>query len=310
MAQPSGGAFDPDGPIANEIATLSWVLVGLGVLAFVVFAVVLVVALFRGRESTESAEVDRPDRFITLGGVAFPTVVLVATMGFTVQSMRNTAEVAADDALVVEVIGHRWWYEIRYPEAGVETANEVHLPVGRPVEFHLTSADVIHSFWIPQLGGKLDLLPQRRNTLVLEADEPQEYRSQCAEFCGLQHAKMALIAVAEPPADFERWLAEQARPAAAPATQAAARGEGIFRSEGCARCHAVSGSSFDGASGPDLTHLASRRSLAAGTLTFTRLHLERWLTDPQSIKEGADMPPAEVEEEELEALLQYLESLR
>lgn len=310
MVQPSGGALDPQGPVARSIGELTWLLTGLGVVAFVVFAVVLGVGLLRRRGGERPADLGRPNRFILLGGVAFPTVVLIVAMGFTVQTMRVTPSAAPADALVIEVIGHQWWYEVRYPEAGVETANEVHLPVGRPVEFRLSSADVIHSFWIPELGGKMDLLPEDRNTLVLTADAAGVFRSQCAEFCGLQHAKMGLVAVAEPQAQFAAWLNDQARTAAAPTTPEARRGLEVFRSAGCSECHAVAGTEFDGQGGPDLTHLATRQTLAAAVVPNTRHHLARWITDPDGVKEGTKMPGAALDEADLNALLRYLESLR
>ena len=309
MVEPSGGAFDPQGPVARAIGELSWLMTGLGVLAFLVFAAVLGVALVR-RGTEDSDDRRGPNRLITLGGVAFPSILLALVMGFTVQTMRAIPNAAPNDALVIEVIGHQWWYEVRYPESGVETANEVHLPVGRSVEFHLSSADVIHSFWIPELGGKLDLLPEDRNTLVLRADQPGVFQSQCAEFCGLQHAKMGLVAVAEPVEEFEQWLADQSRPAMAATTSEAQRGKDVFRSAGCARCHAISGTEFTAQTGPDLTHLASRRSLAAAVLPNTRQHLSRWITNPDEVKAGTKMPAADLNETELRALLRYLESLR
>ncbi len=310
MVQPSGGALDPQGPVAGAIGELTWLLTILGVVAFVVFAVVLGVGLFRRPDDSEEADAARPDRFITLGGVAFPAVVLIVAMGFTVQTMKVTPTAGTAGSLVVEVIGHQWWYEVRYPEAGVETANEIHLPVGRPVEFHLSSADVIHSFWIPELGGKIDMLPEDRNILVLTADRPGTFRSQCAEFCGLQHAKMGLVAVAEPDQQFRQWLDDQRRPATEPAGPEARRGMQVFKSSGCSRCHAVAGTEFDGESGPDLTHLASRQTLAAAVLPNTRRHLERWITDPDAVKEGTKMPGAELDQAQLDALLRYLENLR
>ena len=309
MAGESSGAFDPQGPMARAIADLWWVMLALGTATFVIFAVVLAAGLRRGRGSSEEPPRDRPNRFIVLGGVVLPAVVLVVVMVLTVKTMRDVSPTAPAGTLRIEVIGHRWWYEVRYPESGVVTANEIHLPVGRPVEFRLTSADVIHSFWIPVLGGKMDLLPEDVNTLVLEADEAGVHRSQCAEFCGLQHAKMALIAVVEPEEEFRAWLSGQQKGAATPASELAQRGQEVFSDAGCASCHTVRGHATTASAAPDLTHLATRRTLAAATLPNTEKHLARWLTHPQDIKRGVSMPPTALDERQLEALLSYLESL-
>ena len=194
------------------MAGLWWLMLGLGVAVFVVFAVLLAVGLFR--RSAEEREPGRTEsnlvrRWIIPGGVVMPLVVLIMVFGATVAAMRSMASTAPSDALVIEIVGHQWWWEVHYPEEGITTTNEVHIPVGRPVAFQLTSADVIHSFWVPAWGGKMDLLPDGVNTLVLHADEPGEHVSQCAEFCGLQHANMRLIAVAEPAEQFASWVAEQ-----------------------------------------------------------------------------------------------------
>jgi cytochrome c oxidase subunit II len=310
MPDPSSGALDPQGPAARAIADLWWAMLALGTATFVVFAAVLVAGLVRRRSPTDHPPGDRPDRLIVLGGIALPALVLVVVMALTVRTMRQVPGTAPAHAVAIEVVGHRWWYEVRYPDHGVVTANEVHLPVGRPVELRLTSADVIHSFWIPVLGGKLDMLPEDVNTLVLEADRPGVHRSQCAEFCGLQHANMGLIAVVEAEADFAEWLAGQRAPAVLPASSAARRGQAVFSAGGCGSCHTVRGTPAAGQGGPDLTHLASRRTLAAATVPNTPEDLARWVRDPHEVKRGVAMPPARLEEGELAALLSYLGGLR
>ncbi|MFP5377045.1 MAG: cytochrome c oxidase subunit II [Acidimicrobiia bacterium] len=309
MPDPSSGALDPQGPAARAIADLWWAMLALGAATFVIFAAVLVAGLVRRRGPTDHPPGDRPDRLIVLGGVVLPALVLVVVMALTVRTMRQVPATAPAHAVAVEVVGHRWWYEVRYPDHGVVTANEVHLPVGRPVELRLTSADVIHSFWIPVLGGKLDMLPDHV-TLVLEADRPGVHRSQCAEFCGLQHANMGLIAVVEAEADFDEWLAGQRAPAAAPASEVARRGQAVFSAGGCGTCHTVRGTPAAGQGGPDLTHLASRRTLAAATVPNTPEDLARWVRDPHEVKRGVVMPPARLDEGELAALLSYLGGLR
>lgn len=216
MGQPTpstlaAGALDPQGPVAGAMADLWWVMFALGVAVFAVVMGLLAAALLRRPQPTGDApaETGGPRGWIVGGGVIMPSIVLVAVLLATVSAMRVIPDRAPDDALVVEVVGHQWWWEVHYPEQGVTTTNELHLPVGRPVALQLTSADVIHSFWVPALGGKMDLLPDGTNTLVLQADEPGEHLSQCAEFCGLEHATMRLTVVAEPEEQLDAWLAVQ-----------------------------------------------------------------------------------------------------
>lgn len=212
-----GGALDPQGPVAATMADLWWLMLWVGLAVFVVFAVLLVRAMLRGSddhhdpadERDPNRDAGRLGRWFVGWGVVGPTVVLVVVFGATVAAMRAlpTADEAGDEALVVEVVGRQWSYDVTYPASGVTTRNELHLPVGREVVFELTSADVIHSFWVPSLGGKVDMMPDRVNTMVLQADEAGEHTMRCAEFCGLEHARMMMPVVAEDPADFEAWLA-------------------------------------------------------------------------------------------------------
>jgi len=211
-AQRGGGALDPQGPVSQAIADLWWLLLGLGGVVFVAVVVVLGLGLFRRRPAAEQEPNQRPKRFgrwFVVGGVVAPLLILTIVFGATVRAMRLVPTTVPSDALVIEVVGHQFWWEVRYPDAGVTVTNELHLPVGRPVKLQLTSADVIHSFWVPALAGKLDLLPDHPNTLVLEADEAGVHRSRCAEFCGLEHTKMVLTVVAEPEDRFVSWLAER-----------------------------------------------------------------------------------------------------
>jgi cytochrome c oxidase subunit 2 len=212
-AQREGGALDPQGPVSQAMADLWWLLLGLGGVVFVAVVVVLALGLFRRRPAAEQEPGrERPNRFgrwFLVGGVAVPLVILLIVFGATVQAMRSVPTTAPSDALVIEVVGHQYWWEVRYPEAGVTLTNELHLPVGRPVNLQLSSADVIHSFWVPALAGKIDMLPDYTNTLVLEADEAGVHQSRCAEFCGLEHTKMVLTVVAEPEDRFVSWLAER-----------------------------------------------------------------------------------------------------
>ena len=310
MGDLAGGALDPEGPRAETIADLWWLLLGIGTAVFVLVAALLAWALVR-RPRAQGSDRASPhvSRWLIGGGVVLPLVVLVVVFGATVRAMREDPSTAPPGSLVIDVVGHRWWWEVRYPEEGVTTANELHLPVGRPVALRLTSADVIHSFWVPALAGKLDLLPDGTNTLVLQADEPGEHDSLCAEFCGLQHADHGLVVVAEPEAEFEAWVEARRSPAVEATSAAARRGFDVFTSTGCASCHAIAGTTAVATAGPDLTHLASRQSLGAGAVANTREDLAAWVTDPHTIKNGVEMPATALTPEELDDVLAYLESL-
>ncbi|MEX2660176.1 MAG: cytochrome c oxidase subunit II [Acidimicrobiales bacterium] len=309
----AAGALEPRGPVAETIADLWWFMFALGLAVFVVFAALLGASLIRRRHeedpSTGERAPDAPSRWLIWGGVVLPLVVVTAVFGATVVAMRDTPTTAPSEALVVEVVGHQWWWEVRYPEEGVTTANVVHVPVGRPVAFRLSSADVIHSFWVPSLGGKMDALPDGTNTLVLQADEAGEHRGACAEFCGLQHARMDLLVVAEPAEGFAAWVAGQ-RELAAEATGALAeRGRELFGDARCASCHVIRGLTEVGVEGPDLTHLASRPTIGAGAAGNTAMELAEWIADPHTVKEGVKMPATDLDEEDRAALLAYLEGL-
>jgi cytochrome c oxidase subunit II len=212
-AQPEGGALDPRGPVSEAIADLWWLMLGLGVAVIVAVVVVLALGLFRRRPAAEQEPGrERPDRFgrwFVVGGVVVPLLILVIVFGATVQAMRSVSNTAPSDALVIEVVGHQFWWEVRYPEHGITVRDELHLPVGRPVNLQLSSADVIHSFWVPELAGKIDMLPDHPNTLVLQADRPGVYLNRCAEFCGLEHTRMVMTVVAEPEEQFAAWVAER-----------------------------------------------------------------------------------------------------
>jgi len=218
------------------------------------------------------------------------------------------------EAVQIRVTGRQWWWEVQYrdsiPSNWVTTANEIHVPVGRPVVFELRSGDVIHSFWPPSLTAKRDLIPGNENSLWFQADSAGVYRGQCAEFCGHQHAKMGFVIVAEPPDSFKNWLESQRDTAMTPYDPVARRGQEVFLGSSCVMCHAIGGTPAGSRVGPDLTHLASRRTIAAGTLPNTRGNLAGWIINPQAIKPGTRMPPSPLEPDDLQALLTYLETLR
>ena len=307
---------DPSGPAAAEINGVWWTLLVLGSAVYLFVLVLVIAALFhRRREGDSSVSEDRrgvparlANRWIVAGGIVLPAVVLGAALTVSVAAMRRIPQTAPMGSVVIEVVGYQWWWSVHYPAEQVTVANEIHIPVGQPVAVKLMSADVIHSFWVPELAGKLDALPDRTNTLVIEADEPGEYRGQCAEFCGLQHAKMGIVVIAQPADEFAAWIANQQRPAGT-ATGEAKRGEAVFLRSGCAACHTVRGTTAIGEVGPDLTHVASRRTLVAATILNTPEQLARFIRDPDMVKEGIGMPASRLGDEELAALLAYLESL-
>jgi cytochrome c oxidase subunit 2 len=249
------------------------------------------------------------------GGVVLPALVLPALLVASLRIPWPFAE-ERDGAFTVDVVAWQFWWEFRYPnpDAGgppIVTANELHIPVGVPVRFRLTTSDVIHSFWIPTLGGKVDMIPGRTNYALLRADAPGDFRGACFEFCGLQHANMAFTVRALPPAEWQAWLRREAAPATAPVSEEALRGREIFIASGCGSCHAVRGHGAEGGTGPDLTHVASRATIGAGILPNTRASLTGWIAATQQIKPGANMPSFNgLTGPELHALATYLEGLR
>jgi cytochrome c oxidase subunit II len=245
-------------------------------------------------------------------GTAASTVVLFAMAGWTMVTMRDLARTPSAASLTLEVTGHQWWWEVRYldddPARIFTTAEEIHIPTDRLVRVRLIGNDVIHSFWVPQLAGKTDIIPGQRNEAWLQADTPGTYRGQCTEYCGRQHANMAFFVIAEDPAEFEGWRARQRQPAAAPADPALARGRDLFVAR-CGTCHTVRGSGAGGILGPDLSHLMSRRTLAAGTLPNQPGFLAGWIADPQHFKPDNRMPRPRLTGPELEAIRTWLQTL-
>ena len=307
----SPSALDPRGPAAARIERLWWLLLWIAVAVFAVVVALMVVAIVRrgGRQEDEEPGAEEPrwgERLIAIGGVVVPTIVLATVFLVSLADIRFLSADPDAGALRIEVEGRLWWWEVRYPEAGAVTANEIHIPVGTPVTLELTTDDVIHSVWIPELSSKTDMIPGRTNEMTLEADETGTYRGQCAEFCGLQHAKMAFYVVAEEPDDFRRWLANESAPREADGAGAA---EDLYLRSSCAGCHAIRGTAADSDRGPDLTHFGSRGWIAAGELPNTRANLIQWIEDPQGIKPGAKMPPSELNRAEVEAIARYLEGL-
>lgn len=306
-------ALDPAGPQAGRIDALwhfLWIVAALVLLAVVA---ALLYAALRRRPSSLPAHATGRARTAVTGAVGVTVLILLVFLGINFGTGRALT-VPPEDALLVRITGKQWWWEITYPgnppSHQVTTANELNVPVGVPVVVELTSSDVIHSFWPPNLVGKRDLIPGETASLWFQADSAGVYRAQCAEYCGHQHAKMAMLVVAQPRDSFEQWLARQRDSARTPSDSLAARGQEVFLATSCVMCHSVRGTPAGSRIGPDLTHLASRRTIAAGTLPNTRGNLAGWILDPQRIKPGSRMPSNQLSPDDLHALLAYLESLR
>jgi cytochrome c oxidase subunit 2 len=303
------------GPAADPVTRLQWGLIAVAVVVFVAVGAALLLGLLRRRVHAPARELAVPADHGGLAwisiGVALTVVTLAACAVWTVLTIRATRvpEAAAD--LTLEVTAEQWWWRARYRDkeqpSAFLTANELHIPVGRPVRVELASDDVIHSFWIPQLAGKIDAIPGRTNVLWMQADRPGTYRGQCGEFCGAQHAHMAMVVVAEAPADYAAWRQRQLAPA--PEAQGPlAAGQASFVAH-CGACHTVRGTQAGGILGPDLTHLMSRKAIAAGILPNTRGNLAAWIADPQSIKPGTRMPAARISPQDLQVVLAWLATL-
>ncbi|MBV9403812.1 MAG: cytochrome c oxidase subunit II [Acidobacteriaceae bacterium] len=318
-------AIDPTGPQSGQIATLFWFFT---FLLTAIFIVVLALALWtlmrrhRGieQEPLEITHLPSPAtetklaRIVTVATIA-SVIILFILLVSSVVTGKSIADLSTrKNALVIELTGNQWWWQVQYdnPDASriLITANEIHIPVGRPVEILGRSNDVIHSFWVPNLHGKRDLIPSRVTNEWIEADQPGAFRGQCAEFCGLQHAHMSLWVIAEPEAKFDSWFNAQLKPALAPSDPARQRGQQVFLNHECIFCHSIRGTAAAGQVAPDLTHFASRRGIAANTLPNNLGNLGGWIVDPQSVKPGNHMATVALASQDLQPLLEYLEGLQ
>jgi cytochrome c oxidase subunit 2 len=310
-------ALDPHGDQATGLYHLMNFIMIVCAAVWALVVVMLAMALQRQPLRAEPFAIDeRTQHKMTLvvAGSVAATVVIITI--FTLTSYFATRTLAAQDeeVLSIRVRGLQWWWEITYsdtrPDQSFTTANEIHIPVGRPVRIELAADDVIHSFWVPSLAGKQDLIPGRSNAITVTARRPGVYRGQCAEFCGMQHARMAIIVVAQEPNDFESWRRNQLNTASAPANEEQRVGEQVFVGKACSACHTVRGTAAAGTNGPDLTHIASRRTIAAGVLETTRGSLAAWIADPQTVKPGNNMPMVPLSPDELNAVSAYMASLQ
>jgi cytochrome c oxidase subunit 2 len=312
--------MDATGIAGRQEATLGWWLTAVScvVVLFVAAAVLLGIARHRNDpQRGEAGVMARRDVKSGLSwiyvGVAVSIVVLAISFGGTLVTLNAASRPRITPSLTIDVTGHQWWWEVTYsqagnPELGFTTANEIHLPVGEPVRVRLHSADVIHSFWLPQIGGKMDVIPGQENVTWLEARTPGDSRCSCGEYCGLQHAVMAIDVRAESPEAFRQWTDERRAAAKPPASAPASAGRVVFV-RSCGVCHSVVGSGALGRVGPDLTHVASRRTIGAGALTNTPAHLAEWIRNAPGVKEGARMPAMSLSDAELRDVIAYLATL-
>jgi cytochrome c oxidase subunit 2 len=310
--------MDATGAAGRREMVLGWWLTGIAAVVVVIVCLAIVVGIVRRRD--DSATDIPARREIRSGlawiyvGTAITIVILLVTFTGTMVTLNAASRPRVTPSLTLDVTGHQWWWEIRYrddahPELAFTTANEVHLPVGQPVRVRLQSADVIHSFWLPQIAGKTDLIPGQVNEMWLQAEKPGVSRGMCGEYCGLQHAEMALTVTAESPQQFARWAAHERAPAAAPASTDAQVGRVVF-ARSCGACHAVAGTEALGHVGPELTHVASRSAIGAGALANTPSNLARWIVAAPQVKEGARMPAIPLDTAQLRSVIAYLETLR
>jgi cytochrome c oxidase subunit 2 len=309
--------FDPHGPQADWLATLGWWLVGLMSLIIITMGVLIVWGALRKRGNMSThmpVDIDGGKRWILIGGVAVPVVVLSGLFIVTIVSLRSLSTDVAEPEIDIHVTAHRWWWDVAYthdvPSQNFKSPYEVHIPVGEPVRIRLTSPDVIHSFWVPKLHGKLDVIPGHNNQLILEASEPGVYEGRCAEYCGVQHSHMRFVVIAHEPEDYDVWVAQQRQAASPPTEPLLLKGQEIFETYACAMCHTVRGTRAKGTVGPDLTHFGSRIRIA-GFLPNNRARLQAWIVNAQALKPGVHMPTLDqFEGSELRALAAYLESLQ
>jgi cytochrome c oxidase subunit 2 len=314
--------LDAAGPQAGRIERLWWFFLLTTTVVYVVFLIAFGIAMIRGRRqarsNTDVSPVlrvnDHNARRVVAGATGITLVLLFVLLISSITTGRGLASLKTDDALTIKLTGKQWWWHMEYvdpnPSHTVITANEMHVPTGRTVLLRGRSSDVIHSFWAPNVHGKKDLIPGHETTTPFRVDRAGIYRGQCAEYCGLQHAHMSFLVVAEDPADFAKWLARQRSGGVIPHTPEQLRGQKVFLNAPCIMCHTIGGTAARGTVGPDLTHIGGRRTLGAGTISNTREHMAKWILDSGSIKPGNKMPPVVLNESDLQDLVTYLESLQ
>lgn len=302
-------ALDAKGDRAETIAWLFWALLAISVVVFIVMVGAFLIGA--ARRTSRDTRNDKSDgtRVISIFGIIIPGAIVLAVFGVTLWVLADMSTSADAADTTIEVVGHQWWWEVKYSDHDFTTANEIHIPVGKTVNIQLTSQDVIHSFWIPQLADKLDMLPGHTNVLPLKANEAGTYYGQCAEYCGAQHANMAIRVIAESEDDYASWISSQQQVAAQPESGEIERGQQVYFNAACMYCHTIAGTSSSGKIGPDLTHLASRDYIGAGVLENNPGNLRGWILNNQTIKPNNQMPNFYLSPEDMDALIAYLESL-
>jgi cytochrome c oxidase subunit 2 len=308
--------LDAKGEDARVVSTEFWIQLAAVGLVFALVAAILVASFVRERrraseEASPHAHHAEGVAWVIVGGIALPVVVLSALFFVYVHDIaRLSSQEDRGGPIVVDVIGHRWWWEIRYPKLRIATANQLVLPVGGRVALRVTSKDVIHSFWVPQLRRKIDAIPGSIGSGWISAQQAGIYRGVCSEFCGLQHARMQLLVQAMPQARFAEWVRNAQRAAPQPSTASERAGRDVFTHNACATCHTIRGTTAGGNFGPDLTHVGSRPAIAGAVLANTPGNMGGWIADPQHVKPGAEMPAVPLNGTQLRDVIAYLESLR
>ena len=298
--------LNPASHAADKIVQLWWILFSVSVVVFMVVVALLLVGALRrrGGGDPDRSKSRGSTRFVAIAGVAVPAIVVIALSFASVATLPAVAPAGKNAKMTIEVVARQWFWDVYYRGGAVRTSNEIHIPVGEPVEVRVRSTDVIHSLWVPRLNRKIDVIPGQENAVVFDANKPGTYRGQCAEFCGVEHGMMALLVIAQPAPQFAQWLAHQAQPApSSPGLQA-------FVGIGCSGCHEISGAPQRSRYGPDLSHFGSRRTIGAGTFANTPENLAAWIRNPQSLKPGNKMPDLGLPESEIQILVRFLEGLK
>jgi cytochrome c oxidase subunit 2 len=303
--------LDRAGSESSRVAGLWWLAFGVGAAVYLIVAGLVVYgALRKGSAEVDEQQRSRDRLVIAIGGVLIPFLILLFFAGVTVNATAHLRNSAPSKSVQIEVTGKRWWWEVRYPGLNITTANEIHIPVGQPVHIRLLSDNVIHSFWVPQLAGKEDMIPGQPNEISFTAKQAGRFRGLCAEFCGTEHSRMQFYVIAQPASEFTTWVAQQSQVFTEPTSDLTAAGQRVFMREACAGCHTIAGTPASGDIGPNLTTVGSRSTLAAGWLVNTAKNMNRWIADPQGIKPGNLMPPIPLSDSDRDAVVAYLESLK